>query len=135
MGNAHAMSPQENPGLGTDIVFNCGPGERGTPPLPAPPTHCDSGIMVLSLTFPNCWDGVNLDSADHRSHMSYPVNSRCPASHPVNLPRLRVIFPLHRRDRTNRYNHTSLRTLLHSASGLLQCLAPGCSAGTGHKLH
>gem|GEM_PF-977597 len=92
IGNAHAMSPQENPGLGTTIVFNCGPGEQGTPPLPAPPAQCDSGIMVLSLTFPNCWDGVNLDSADHRSHMSYPVNSRCPASHPVNLPRLESFF-------------------------------------------
>ncbi|HKY52811.1 MAG TPA: DUF1996 domain-containing protein, partial [Anaerolineales bacterium] len=30
--------------------------------------------------------------ADHRSHMSYPVNSRCPASHPVNLPRLEAFF-------------------------------------------
>jgi len=91
IGNAHAMSPQENPGLGTTIVFRCGPGEGGTP-LPAPPTQCDSGIMVMSLMFPNCWDGVNLDSADHRSHMSYPVNSRCPASHPVNLPRLESFF-------------------------------------------
>jgi hypothetical protein len=92
IGNARAMSPQENPGLGTTIVFNCGPGEQGTPPLPAPPTECASGIMVISFNFPNCWDGVNLDSADHRSHMSYPVNSRCPASHPVNLPRLEAFF-------------------------------------------
>ena len=91
IGNAHARSPQENPGLGTDIVFRCGPGEGGTP-LPAPPTQCDSGILVMSLIFPNCWDGVNLDSADHRSHMSYPVRSRCPASHPVNLPRLESFF-------------------------------------------
>ena len=92
IGNARAMSPQENPGLGSTIVFNCGPGEQGTPPLPAPPTECASGIMVMSITFPNCWDGVNLDSADHRSHMSYPVGSSCPASHPVNLPRLESFF-------------------------------------------
>src|SRR5215207_8472937 len=92
IGNAHAMSPQENPGLGTNIVFRCGPGEEGTPPMAAPPTHCDSGMMVLSLSFPNCWDGVNLDSADHRSHMSYPVDSSCPPSHPVNLPRLESFF-------------------------------------------
>jgi len=91
IGNARAMSPQENFGLGTTIVFRCGPGEGGTP-LPAPPTQCDSGIMVMSLSFPNCWDGVNLDSVDHRSHMAYPVNSRCPASHPVNLPRLESFF-------------------------------------------
>ena len=22
--------------------------------------------------FPQCWDGVNLDSPDHKSHMAYP---------------------------------------------------------------
>src|SRR5688572_7983793 len=92
IGNARAMSPQENPGLGTTIVFNCRPAEQGTSPLPAPPTQCASDIMVISFMFPNCWDGVNLDSADHRSHMSYPVSGRCPASHPVELPRLEAFF-------------------------------------------
>ena len=47
IGNAHAKSPQENPGLGTTIVFRCGPGVGA--PLPAPPTQCDSGLMVMSL--------------------------------------------------------------------------------------
>lgn len=46
----------------------------------------------MSLRFPNCWDGVNLDSSDHRSHMAYPVGARCPASHPVVLPRLESFF-------------------------------------------
>jgi Domain of unknown function (DUF1996) len=41
---------------------------------------------------PNCWDGVNLDSPDHRSHMAYPVGSRCPATHPVNIPRVESYF-------------------------------------------
>ena len=90
IGNAKANSPQENPQLGTDIIFKCGPGS--TTDLPAPPTQCASGIMVMSLRFPNCWDGRNLDSPDHRSHMSYPVRSRCPASHPVVLPRLESFF-------------------------------------------
>ena len=90
IGNARARSPQENPGLGTDIIFRCGPGACA--PLPAPPTQCDSGVMVMSLVFPNCWDGANLDSPDHRSHMSYPVRSRCPATHPVTLPRLESFF-------------------------------------------
>jgi hypothetical protein len=92
IGNARAASPQDNPGLGSTIVFKCGPGAEDDIPLATPPTQCDSGIMVISFMFPNCWDGVNLDSADHRSHMSYPVNSRCPASHPVNLPRLEAFF-------------------------------------------
>ena len=88
IGNAHAMSPQENPGLGTAIEFFCGFGTES--PLAFPPANCDTGVMVVSFTFPNCWDGRNLDSADHISHMSYPVRGSCPASHPVTLPRLRT---------------------------------------------
>jgi hypothetical protein len=90
IGNARAKSPQENPQLGTDIIFKCGPGS--TTDLPAPPTQCSSGILVMSLRFPNCWDGVNLDSPDHKSHMAYPSGSRCPKSHPVVLPRIESFF-------------------------------------------
>jgi uncharacterized protein DUF1996 len=90
VGNAKATSPQENPQLGRDIIFKCGPGSGVD--LPAPPTQCSSGVLVISLRFPNCWDGVNLDSTDHKSHMAYPVNSRCPKSHPVVLPRLESFF-------------------------------------------
>ena len=90
IGNAKAKSPQENPQLGTDIIFKCGPGS--TTDLPAPPKQCSSGIMVMSLRFPNCWDGVNLDSPDHRSHMAYPSSGRCPKSHPVVLPRIESFF-------------------------------------------
>ncbi len=90
IGNAHAKSPAENPQLGTDIIWKCGPGS-GTN-LPQPPTQCSSGIMVASLRFPNCWDGVRLDSPDHRSHMSYPKSGKCPATHPVVLPRLESFF-------------------------------------------
>ena len=90
IGNAHAMSPQENPGLGTTIHFACGFGTGNA--FAFPPTECDTGIMVVSFAFPNCWDGENLDSPDHISHMSYPVMGRCPASHPVTLPRLKAFF-------------------------------------------
>ena len=44
------------------------------------------------LDFPQCWDGVNLDSANHQSHMAYPVNNDCPASHPVPVPKLRQVI-------------------------------------------
>jgi hypothetical protein len=42
----------------------------------------------------SCWDGVNLDSPNHRDHVSYPArgtfqsNGACPASHPVKLPQI-----------------------------------------------
>jgi len=42
------------------------------------------------LYFPSCWDGVNLDSLDHKSHMSYPTDGpigvNCPETHPVHIP-------------------------------------------------
>lgn len=41
--------------------------------------------LKLNITFPQCWDGKNLDSVDHKSHMAYPHNG-CPSSHPVALP-------------------------------------------------
>lgn len=48
--------------------------------------------LVLSIEFPQCWDGVNLDSPDHKSHMSYAHNG-CPATHPVALPL--ITFNIH----------------------------------------
>ncbi|SDZ15521.1 protein of unknown function [Micromonospora pattaloongensis] len=54
---------------------------------------CPAGSMIESyLDFPQCWDGVNLDSANHQSHMAYPVNNACPASHPVPVPKLRQVI-------------------------------------------
>ena len=54
---------------------------------------CPAGdVVTLSINFPQCWDGVRLDSPDHQSHMAYPdyrnppERSTCPASHPVMLP-------------------------------------------------
>jgi hypothetical protein len=50
---------------------------------------CPAGSLIaLNLWFPRCWDGVHLDSADHRSHMAYPVGQQCEADHPVMLPQL-----------------------------------------------
>jgi hypothetical protein len=56
---------------------------------------CNIGDVVnLSIMFPSCWDGVNLDAPDHASHMAYsealPVAGggltiTCPATHPVRL--------------------------------------------------
>lgn len=46
--------------------------------------------LVAKLVFPDCWDGKNLDSANHRSHMAYSGGSRatCPSTHPVKIPRI-----------------------------------------------
>lgn len=47
-------------------------------------------VLIAKLVFPDCWDGRNLDSADHKSHMAYSQGARgaCPSSHPVKLPQI-----------------------------------------------
>lgn len=90
LGNGHADTPAQNPLLGTQIIFKCGLGSSTN--LAQPPSQCPDGNMSVSLTFPNCWDGKNLDSPDHISHMAYPAGNSCPASHPVVLPRIESFF-------------------------------------------
>lgn len=47
--------------------------------------------LNIRLQAPSCWDGIHLDTPDHKSHMAYPVawganQNVCPADHPVALP-------------------------------------------------
>ena len=62
----------------------------GPPQSPGFPTvNCPDGVRS-QVYFPSCWDGVNLDSADHQSHMAYPLGGRpdggvCPDDHPVPM--------------------------------------------------
>ena len=37
-----------------------------------PTTACAE--LEVSMAFPTCWDGENIDSEDHRSHVSYDVD-------------------------------------------------------------
>jgi hypothetical protein len=87
-GNAMAMSPQSSKVAG----YHCR--EEGSGPTVSKqslPPVCPSGsLFEASVTFPNCWDGVHLDSADHKSHMSYAVNYKCDAAHPVMIPQLTI---------------------------------------------
>ncbi|RYP42462.1 hypothetical protein DL767_000150 [Monosporascus sp. MG133] len=62
-----------------------------TPDFPTKP--CRGGIMSVHH-FPSCWDGKNVDSPDHQSHMyntareAFRPAGPCPASHPVRMPQL-----------------------------------------------
>lgn len=57
-----------------------------------PTTRCSE--LEMSMIFPNCWDGVNLDSDDHMQHVAYSLaeetedlpGAPCPETHPVRLP-------------------------------------------------
>lgn len=55
-------------------------------------TYCPEGArqLYMEIRFPQCWDGRNLDSFDHKSHMAYPTGYGCPASHPVGIPEIQL---------------------------------------------
>jgi hypothetical protein len=88
-GDRSASSPQ-----GMQITFwNCGVG-AAVPSSTEVPACPNTGAQSLRLhvNFPSCWDGAHLDSADHKSHVTYPVRGACPASHPVAVPAISLIY-------------------------------------------
>lgn len=88
-GDSKAQSPQS-----TDIVhYNClryPEGGQLTASSAAIPTCPGGSYLSAKIVFPGCWDGRNLDSADHKSHMAYPVQGDCPVSHSVRVPTLAI---------------------------------------------
>lgn len=55
--------------------------------MPEDMSRCVNGLRA-EVFFPSCWDGKNLDSANHKDHMAYPSlmdDGVCPDSHPVRL--------------------------------------------------
>jgi Domain of unknown function (DUF1996) len=83
-GDAMAMSAQP------DYVeqWHC----IGTSASAATIPDCGNDDVELVLTFPNCWDGVHLDSANHKSHMFYGQGLNCPVTHPVLVPEMSFRF-------------------------------------------
>lgn len=74
---------------GNAVSFVCLDYEGGsTQHNEIPDKNCPDGLRA-QIYFPSCWDGENLDSQDHRSHMAYPIghddNGACPTSHPKHL--------------------------------------------------
>jgi uncharacterized protein DUF1996/F5/8 type C domain-containing protein len=53
------------------------------------PANCPAGTQLnVRFQAPSCWDGLHLDSPDHKAHMAYPVIGVCPNDHPVAVPML-----------------------------------------------
>ncbi|KAE9366631.1 hypothetical protein N431DRAFT_471674 [Stipitochalara longipes BDJ] len=96
-----------NPSMKYQSCFRCysGPNFKGDDLSPCfdptvdtegfPQKMC-SGIRT-NLHFPTCWDGKNLDSPDHKSHIAYPIagpatfhvdGGPCPSTHPVKIPQV-----------------------------------------------
>ncbi len=77
--------------------------------------------LGFMLDFPYCWDGKNLDSADHRSHMSYS----CGGAYPVVFPQLQYII---------HFPAPAAGTNLHLSSDSLECQT-GAVTSCGDTLH
>ncbi|KAF2737102.1 hypothetical protein EJ04DRAFT_431754 [Polyplosphaeria fusca] len=82
------------PNFGGSMYSPCMDPVYDTDYLPRQP--CPGGIRS-NIIFPQCWDGKNLDSPNHRDHVAHPlggaiafsiVNGTCPASHPIKIPQL-----------------------------------------------
>ena len=52
--------------------------------------HCVNGVR-LELAFPSCWNGKDLDSPDHKSHVAYSslvIDGTCPKGFQTRIPTL-----------------------------------------------
>jgi hypothetical protein len=81
-GDPFATTPQST----LQVAWRCN-GDGGGYVAAIP--NCGSGSKLQAIiSFPDCWDGRNLDSANHRSHMASSRGDQgiCPSSHPVKLP-------------------------------------------------
>ncbi|MEU6819490.1 DUF1996 domain-containing protein [Streptomyces atriruber] len=113
------------------------------------PTSADTQLNIR-FQAPSCWDGKNLDTPDHQSHMAYPTvkagtnDNVCPTSHPVALPMIefKMAFPVNgdlskvklasgeghsfHYDFFNAWDPATLKALVdHCVVGGLQCNARG----------
>ncbi|MFS8101835.1 DUF1996 domain-containing protein [Lentzea alba] len=85
VGNSKATSPDQNPAARWSCTTQS-PSDRNF-------LNCPPGTKVETyLDFPTCWNGRDLDSANHRDHMAFAVGLVCPASHPVVVPRLEFLI-------------------------------------------
>ena len=77
-GSSTATGPQDHAG------WRCW--DAATPVQATIPSCAVGDFVTMTLDFPQCWNGRDLDAPDHKSHMAFPVGGRCPASHPVPVP-------------------------------------------------
>ncbi len=95
-GNSMAKSADES----NNVSFSCrAPDGKFVVPNQRTIPACPEGHTIhANVSFPQCWDGLNLDWLDHKSHMSYDykysfhtVDGKlrkkyvCPESHPVPI--------------------------------------------------
>ena len=82
-GDQHATAAQAR-----KVAFwDCGEGTAATSAVPACPA---SRRLRLGVRFPDCWNGRELATGLHQTHMTYSSRGICPRSHPVAVPSISV---------------------------------------------
>lgn len=85
-GDAHADSPQPE----SIVQWSC---ERESSGSSSEIPDCGRfNDVTLRINAPDCWDGRQLDSSDHKSHLAYSTSGSCPSSHPVETVGLKLTF-------------------------------------------
>jgi hypothetical protein len=83
----------------------------------ARPCGGSNQYLRMIISFPQCWDGKNLDSPDHQSHMAfscgrackaadgrlYDSPNSCPVSHPVAIPSIAINADFYGLDQASKY--------------------------------
>jgi len=59
----------------------------GNWPLCAP-----GATLMFQLVFPDCWDGVHLDSPTHKAHVAYTYDGTCGGTYPVAIPSVSLLI-------------------------------------------
>ena len=88
-GDATATSPQGMRVTSWSCGLASGLDRSATVPT-CPDTR--GSFLRLHIRFPECWNGRQLDSADHKSHMAYATRAGCPSTHPVEVPQITQIY-------------------------------------------
>lgn len=93
----------------------------------------------MRVGFPQCWDGVNVDSPDHISHMAYasfnPATQKteCPSDHPVHTPL--VTLNMHTRVNPQDLDHLRLSSDSPRGAAPSSCNGVATNYCAGLSLH
>lgn len=56
------------------------------------PRCAPGATLMFQLVFPDCWDGVHLDSPTHKAHVTYTYDGTCGAAFPVAIPSISFLI-------------------------------------------
>ncbi len=85
-GDSHAFTPQSL----LVTYWDCG--AVGETPRGSKIPDCGAQNLRLTVNFPDCWNGKKLDSIDHKRHMAYSHNGRCPPGHRIAVPAIQLVY-------------------------------------------